>query len=156
MVVDVADFDGSLPRQAMRSLLAAAAGDGGAALAPGQLPRDFRLVLAVNKSDLLPKQVTETRLEQWVRRRMAQGGLPRPSAVHVVSSTQRRRGVRELLADLQAAVGQRGDVWVVGAQNAGKSSLINAMRSVAGLREEHNVTTAPLPGTTLGALRSKA
>ena len=53
--------------------------------------------------------------QKWVRRRMAQAGLPRPSAVHVVSSTK-QRGVRELLSDLQAAVGVRGDVWVVGAQ----------------------------------------
>jgi hypothetical protein len=53
--------------------------------------------------------------QKWVRKRMAQGGLPRPSAVHIVSSTK-QRGVRELLADLQSAVGLRGDVWVVGAQ----------------------------------------
>eukprot|EP00887_Chlorella_sp_A99_P007378 scaffold2.g7378.t1 len=161
MVVDVVDFDGSLPRTAIKSLLAAVAspdagapGAGGGARQSwaGSLPRGFRLVVAVNKADLLPSQVTEARLEQWVRRRMAQGGLPRPSAVHIVSST-RRRGVRELLADLQAAVGLRGDVWVVGAQNAGKSSLINAMRQVAGLRQELDVTTAPLPGTTLGTLR---
>ena len=133
MVVDVADFDGSLPRKAIKSLLDAMLADlrgaGGRDSSVGQLPGGFRIVVAVNKADLLPSQVTPLRLERWVRRRVAQGGLPRPSAVHVVSST-RRRGVRELLADLQAAVGQRGDVWVVGAQNAGKSSLINAMRQV--------------------------
>lgn len=52
-------------------------------------------------------------------------------------------------------VGERGDVWVVGAQNAGKSSLVNAMRRAAtgksnvdeGLKD---ITVAPLPGTTLG------
>jgi len=38
--------------------------------------------------------------QRWVRKRMAQGGLPRPSAVHIVSSTK-GKGVRELLADLQ-------------------------------------------------------
>jgi len=36
------------------------------------------------------------------------------------------------------------------AQNAGKSSLINAMRQAARLPKEKDVTTAPLPGTTLG------
>lgn len=35
-------------------------------------------------------------------------------------------------------------------QNAGKSSLINAMRQAARLPKEKDVTTAPLPGTTLG------
>ncbi len=30
------------------------------------------------------------------------------------------------------ALGYRGDLWVVGAQNAGKSSLISAMKRLAG------------------------
>ena len=42
--------------------------------------------------------------QRWVRKRMAQGGLPRPSAVHIVSSTK-GKGVRELLADLQVRLG---------------------------------------------------
>ncbi len=37
-------------------------------------------------------------------------------------------------------------------QNAGKSSLINAMRQAAGLGKSRNITTASLPGTTLGVL----
>lgn len=148
-VVDIADFDGSLPRVAIRSLLTPEE----RALDPSRLlPRTFRLLIAVNKSDLLPTQVSPRRLENWVRKRMTQGGLPRPSAVHVVSSTQ-KWGIRSLLADLQSAVGGRGDIWVVGAQNAGKSSLINAMRSEAGLKEERNLTSAPLPGTTLGIVK---
>lgn len=150
-VVDVADFDGSLPRSALRSILPPDLRQGPIDVSRS-LPLGFRLIVAVNKADLLPKQVTAARLERWVRKRMAQGGLPRPSAVHIVSSTK-NKGVRELLADVQAAVGVRGDVWVVGAQNAGKSSLINAMRQVARLPKERDVTTAPLPGTTLGMVR---
>ena len=149
VVVDLADFDGSLPRAAVRSLLPADARD--AADVSQRVPSGFRLVIAANKADLLPTKATNLRLEAWVRRRMAQGGLPRPSAVHIVSS-QKGAGVRALLADLQSAVGTRGDVWVVGAQNAGKSSLINAMRKVIGLREGRAVTAAPLPGTTLGVV----
>ena len=38
-------------------------------------------------------------------------------------------------------------------QNAGKSSLINAMRQAARLPRGKDVTAAPLPGTTLGMLR---
>lgn len=60
-----ADFDGSLPRAALRSILppdlrgAAARYDG----AERPLPLGFRLIVAVNKADLLPKQVTPARLE---------------------------------------------------------------------------------------------
>lgn len=53
--------------------------------------------------------------QQWVRKRCRQGGLPRLSAVHLVSSV-RGTGVPELLVDLHKIAGQRGDVWVVGAQ----------------------------------------
>ena len=159
-----ADFDGSLPQEAIRSILPPDMREGPLDVDKA-LPLGFRLLVAVNKADLLPKQVTPARLEvggpgylpaaatalaaagagaalaaaaaaaaaagpcpdsalprlpaclpqKWVRKRMAQGGLPRPSAVHIVSSTK-QRGVRELLADLQSAVGLRGDVWVVGAQ----------------------------------------
>ena len=148
MVVDLGDFDGSLPRAAIKSLLPPGfrGADEG-----NRTPSTFRLVVAANKSDLIPSAATYIRIENWVRRRLAQGGLPRPSAIHIVSS-QKGTGVKRLLADLQAAVGDRGDVWVVGAQNAGKSSLINAMRSAIGLARERKVTVAPVPGTTLGVI----
>ena len=47
-------------------------------------------------------------------------------------------------------MGIQGDLWVIGAQNAGKSSLINALRYRAGTAAATAaLTTAPLPGTTL-------
>lgn len=150
VVVDLADFDGSLPRTAIRSILPAGFleyGDISRRLPPG-----FRLVIAANKSDLLPKEATKKRLEAWVRKRIAQGGLPRPSAVHIVSS-ERGLGIKGLLAELQYAVGNRGDVWVVGAQNAGKSSLLNAMSRSVNLPSSSSVTAAHVPGTTLGIVR---
>ncbi|KAI8103575.1 hypothetical protein M9435_004910 [Picochlorum sp. BPE23] len=143
IVVDLADFDGSLPRLAIRSLLQSNDTEN----LSSATPSDFKLVIAANKSDLIPREATSARLEKWVRRRIADGGLPRPSSVHIVSS-HTNSGVKSLLIDLQKSVGSKGDVWVVGAQNAGKSSLINAMRKGAGLKPS-NVTEAPIPGTTL-------
>lgn len=49
-------------------------------------------------------------------------------------------------------VGVRGNVWVVGAQNAGKSTLINSMARCVGDKVSH-LTEAPVPGTTLGIIR---
>ena len=51
--VDLADFDGSLPRLALQALLQAS----------GTKGSDLRLVIAANKVDLLPKQAVRERLE---------------------------------------------------------------------------------------------
>lgn len=51
--VDLADFDGSLPRLALQALLQAS----------GTKGTDLRLVMAANKVDLLPKQAVRERLE---------------------------------------------------------------------------------------------
>jgi ribosome biogenesis GTPase A len=88
-------------------------------------------------------------LQAWVHRRCRQAGLPSPAAVHLISSVK-GTGVKDVLGSVQEMVGARGDVWVVGAQNAGKSSLINAMQRLAGLKGGQQLTTAAQPGTTLG------
>ncbi|KAK9844801.1 hypothetical protein WJX74_007024 [Apatococcus lobatus] len=150
-VVDVADFDGSLPRAALSGLLDTIGyGDE----APSASPRDLghQLVVAVNKIDLLPTQISVKRLEDWVRLRLRQAGIPRPTSIHLVSSSK-SAGVRDLVRSLHKSVGLRYDVWVVGAQNAGKSSLINAMRRAQGRPESGSLTTAWVPGTTVGMLR---
>ncbi|CAL5226853.1 g9719 [Coccomyxa viridis] len=174
VVVDAADFDGSLPRAALEGLFANIEGYQGSQdnrqqgrndrdvrllqgsqdnRQQGRSDRDVRLVLAVNKADLLPSQATPRRLEAWVRRRARQGGMPQPAAVMLVSAVK-GTGVDQLLIQLHREVGSSGDVWVVGAQNAGKSSLINAMRRAVGHRKpQEELTTAPLPGTTLGMLK---
>ena len=157
VVVDLADFDGSLPRLTIQTMV------------QEYVQKNVTFLVAANKADLLPRQATRVRLENWVRKRMAQGGLPKPQCVHIVSS-QTGAGVGALLVDLQKSLGGAagaggGDVWVVGAQNAGKSSLINAMKKV--VERERNgrgggraatpsrsveVTAAPMPGTTLGVV----
>lgn len=86
-----------------------------------------------------------------MRARAKQGGLPSPDAVHLLSST-RGKGAKDLHGLLKKLLGPRGDVWVLGAQNAGKSSLINSLRRCAKLPQSHDLTTAAVPGTTLGAL----
>ncbi|CAL8464068.1 g3603 [Coccomyxa elongata] len=154
-VVDAADFDGSLPRTALQALFSNIEGyqvrDG--VTAPRAGDKDVRFVLAVNKADLLPAQATASRLEKWIRARARQGGIPRPVSVELVSALK-GWGVEELLVHLHREVGATGDVWVVGAQNAGKSSLINAMkRAVRHGKPRNELTTAALPGTTLGMLK---
>ncbi|KAG2441115.1 hypothetical protein HXX76_003967 [Chlamydomonas incerta] len=147
-VVDMWDFDGSLPRAALRSLLPP--GVTAETAAPEELK--FSLMVAANKFDLLPAQATPTRVQQWVRLRLKQAGLPAPDKVFLVSAAK-GTGVKDMVQDVRQALGYRGDLWVVGAQNAGKSSLIAAMKRLAGTAGKGEPTIAPVPGTTLGLLQ---
>ena len=82
---------------------------------------------------------------------MKQSGLPRPDKVFMVSATK-GSGVRDVVEAVKSGLGFRGDLWVVGAQNAGKSSLISAMKKLGGTSGKREPTVAPMPGTTLGLL----
>jgi ribosome biogenesis GTPase A len=62
-------------------------------------------------------------------------------------------GVKDMMEDIKKAMGFRADLWVVGAQNAGKSSLITAMKRLGGTAGKGDPTIAPMPGTTLGLLK---
>ncbi|GLI65589.1 hypothetical protein VaNZ11_009163 [Volvox africanus] len=145
-VVDLWDFDGSLPRLAIRALMPPGTGDA----APEDLK--FKLMVAANKFDLLPSAATVPRVQQWVRTRLKQAGLPHAEKVFMVSAAK-GLGVKDMLQDIRQALGFRGDLWVVGSQNAGKSSLIKAMKRLAGTDGKGDPTVAPVPGTTLGLLQ---
>ena len=74
---------------------------------------------------------TCTRTQTWVRGRLAAAGLPRPDKVFCVSAPK-AVNVRPVAEDIRSALGFRGDLWVVGAQNVGKSSLISALKRLGG------------------------
>jgi len=58
-VVDMADFDGSLPREALAELLPGL--DEGQYDSPAS--QGYRLIIAASKVDLLPSQATQARLQ---------------------------------------------------------------------------------------------
>lgn len=148
MVVDCVDFDGSFPKRAAKSLFKALGqGMDGFKLSK----KSPKLVLVATKVDLLPSQISPARLDRWVRHRAKANGAPRLSGVYMVSS-RKDLGVKNLLAFIKDLAGPRGNVWVIGAQNAGKSTLINAFSKKEGVKVA-KLTEAPIPGTTLGILR---
>ncbi|RWV92315.1 hypothetical protein GW17_00045325 [Ensete ventricosum] len=150
MVVDAADFDGSLPRKVARLVSSSINkysrtwNEG----KPGNVPR---VVLVVTKIDLLPSSISLDAFEDWVRKRASVGGVNKLTGVHLVSAVKNWR-VRNLVDHVRELAGVRGNVWAVGAQNAGKSTLINAMGRCVGDKVSH-LTEAPVPGTTLGIVR---
>ncbi|XP_058088819.1 GTP-binding protein BRASSINAZOLE INSENSITIVE PALE GREEN 2, chloroplastic [Magnolia sinica] len=147
MVVDCVDFDGSFPKRATKSLFKALEGS----KKDSRFNKLPKLVLVATKVDLLPSQVSPTRLDRWVRNRAKAGGAPKLSGVYLVSA-RKDLGIRNLLAFIKELAGPRGNVWVIGAQNAGKSTLINAFAKREGVKIS-KLTEAAVPGTTLGILR---
>ncbi|XP_019152178.1 PREDICTED: GTP-binding protein BRASSINAZOLE INSENSITIVE PALE GREEN 2, chloroplastic [Ipomoea nil] len=150
MVVDASDFDGSFPR-IVAKLVSKTIEENSRAWKEGKSGNVPRIVLVVTKIDLLPSSISPTGLEHWVRTRAREGGAIKLTSVHLVSAI-RNWGVKNLVNDVVALAGSRGHVWAVGAQNAGKSTLINAIGKCAGRKVTH-LTEAPVPGTTLGILR---
>ncbi|XP_023006838.1 GTP-binding protein BRASSINAZOLE INSENSITIVE PALE GREEN 2, chloroplastic [Cucurbita maxima] len=148
MVVDCVDFDGSFPKRAAKSLFKALEGNKNNPKISKKLPK---LVLVATKVDLLPSQISPTRLDRWVRHRAKAAGAPKLAGVYLVSA-RKDVGVRNLLSFIKELAGPRGNVWVIGAQNAGKSTLINTFAKKEGAKVT-KLTEAPIPGTTLGILR---
>ncbi|XP_010905880.1 GTP-binding protein BRASSINAZOLE INSENSITIVE PALE GREEN 2, chloroplastic [Elaeis guineensis] len=147
MVVDCVDFDGSFPKRAAKSLFKALEGSN----RDSKVSKLPKLVLVATKVDLLPSQISPTRLDRWVRHRAKAAGTPKLNAVYLVSA-RKDLGVRNLISYIKELAGPRGNVWVIGAQNAGKSTLINAFAKREGVKITR-LTEAAVPGTTLGILR---
>ncbi|XP_058730230.1 GTP-binding protein BRASSINAZOLE INSENSITIVE PALE GREEN 2, chloroplastic [Vicia villosa] len=150
MVVDAVDFDGSFPRKVAK-LVSKTIEDNSSAWKQGKSGNVPRVILVVTKIDLLPSSLSPTRLEHWVRQRAREGGIIKITSLHMVSAL-RDWGLKNLVDDIVGLAGSRGSVWTVGAQNAGKSTLINSIGKHVGGKITH-LTEAPVPGTTLGIVR---
>lgn len=124
------------------------------------------VILAANKADLLPSEMGHVRAENWVRRELEYldvnsianiGG-----AVRLVSC-KTGYGISALMEKAQSLAEEKEcDIYVVGAANAGKSTLVNYLLDEDGASKKNgkmragnankwkgSVTTSPLPGTTL-------
>ncbi|KAL3850402.1 hypothetical protein ACJIZ3_012284 [Penstemon smallii] len=150
LVVDATDFDGSFPKK-VANLLSKTIDENTRSWKEGKSGNVPRILLVVTKIDLLPSDISPTGLEHWVRTRAREGGAGKLTSVHLVSAIK-EWGVKNLVDDVVKFAGQRGNVWAVGAQNAGKSTLINAIGKSVGTKATH-LTEAPVYGTTLGIVR---
>ncbi|SET90068.1 ribosome biogenesis GTPase YqeH [Paenibacillus sp. NFR01] len=130
-IVDLFDFEGSLISGLQRFV--------------GSNP----VILAVNKCDLLPKVTNWNKLRNWMQQRCKELGLRTEQIV--LCSAKRNQGFDRLLDAVNELRGQR-DIYVVGATNVGKSTLINRLISdYSDLDQE--LTTSRYPGTTLDLVK---
>ncbi|GBF73720.1 ribosome biogenesis GTPase YqeH [Paenibacillus sp. 598K] len=130
-IVDLFDFEGSLISGLQRFV--------------GANP----VLLVVNKVDLLPKVTNMNRLRNWVQQQAKAHGLRTVDVL--LCSAKRNLGFERVIEALERHRDGR-DVYVVGATNVGKSTLINRLiRDYSDLDRE--LTTSRYPGTTLDAVR---
>ncbi|WP_020615682.1 ribosome biogenesis GTPase YqeH [Paenibacillus daejeonensis] len=130
-IVDLFDFEGSLISGLQRFV--------------GNNP----VLLVVNKVDLLPKVTNLNRLRNWVQQQAKAHGLRTVDVL--LCSAKRNLGFDRVIEALDRYRDGR-DVYVVGATNVGKSTLINRLiRDYSDLDRE--LTTSRYPGTTLDAVR---
>lgn len=138
-----------------------------------EIAGDNPVILAANKADLLPSEMGQARAENWVRRELeylnVQSIANIGGAVRLVSC-KTGFGIRTMMEKAKSLAEEMDcDIYVVGAANAGKSTLVNFLldennpdrkESFKGKRRAGNankwkgsVTTSPLPGTTLKFIR---
>ncbi len=103
-----------------------------------------KMILVINKSDVLPKSVKEKKLIEYVK------SLDYDFADIVVISSNKNHNIDLLLSKIKKHQ-TSNDVYVVGHTNVGKSSLINQLiKNYAD--HEQELTISPMPSTTLEKL----
>lgn len=106
-----------------------------------------RIVVVVNKVDLLPKEVNIEAAKTWVKRTVEGTGMSVDDVLFV--SAAKGYGFDELILQLQAY--GISPVYVVGMANVGKSTFLN--RILQAFEMEPSFTVSRMPGTTLGLTR---
>ena len=126
---------------------------------------DNPVILAANKADLLPTKMGQQRAEDWVRRELEYMGIQSLAnvggSVRLVSC-KTGAGIGAMIEKARKLAEEMDcEIYVVGAANAGKSTLLNRILTSrseknSGKRRAGNanqrkgaITTSPLPGTTL-------
>lgn len=138
-----------------------------------EIAGDNPVILAANKADLLPSEMGQARAENWVRRELeylnVQSIANIGGAVRLVSC-KTGYGIKAMMEKAKNLAEEiDADIYVVGAANAGKSTLVNYLldennpakkegfkgkkRAGNANKWKGSVTTSPLPGTTLKFIR---
>lgn len=127
-LVDLFDFNGSLIQGLMRHI-------------------NYNDVIVVgNKRDILPRSIKDNKIIHWLRRQLKLEGI-KPLDV-LLTSGKKNYHLDELMKMIEEHRKGR-DVYVVGATNVGKSSLINALLKAYSDENSSLITTSEFPGTTL-------
>uniref|UniRef100_A0A182W613 G domain-containing protein n=1 Tax=Anopheles minimus TaxID=112268 RepID=A0A182W613_9DIPT len=119
------------------------------------------VIVVGNKIDLLPQDCSGylENVRQCLTKSIIESGFSRNNLKHVsLISASTGYGVEELITKIHNVWGTRGDVYLVGCTNVGKSTLFNALlRSdlckVQATDLIQKATASPWPGTTIRMLK---
>ena len=128
-VVDIIDFEGSFDKEVL------------------DLIRDKKIIIAVNKIDLIPDKKHPSEVANWIKERADREGLQ--VLDYAVLSVKQNYGVNGVVRKLRYFFKDGGNIAVIGTTNVGKSSLINGL--FAG---KNYVTVSKYPGTTLKTVKN--
>ncbi|KAI0221607.1 hypothetical protein L0F63_000907 [Massospora cicadina] len=116
-----------------------------------------RVVLVLNKCDLLPRGLTGAFLNRFIGDRLHEAGLHDVVLKHFFVSAKSGQGLSELVDFLRELGDGESDFYFIGCTNVGKSELINTLVRMAtekghSDRAELAITTSVVPGTTMDLL----
>ncbi|XP_072758076.1 nitric oxide-associated protein 1 [Anoplolepis gracilipes] len=114
-----------------------------------------------NKIDLLPQDTSHffTHIKECLSKAVENTGIKKEKIKHVaLISAKTGYGIEELINKLHTLWKYKGDVYVIGCTNVGKSSLFNALLQsdyckVQAVDLIQRATISPWPGTTLNLLK---
>ena len=113
------------------------------------LPRHLNnndILVVGNKRDVLPKSLKDIKIIHWLRRQLKEIGI---KPIDVLLSSGVKNYNLDLLINKINEYRHGRNVYIVGATNVGKSSLINALLKHYGTGDDTLITTSEFPGTTL-------
>ncbi|XP_028816652.1 nitric oxide-associated protein 1 [Denticeps clupeoides] len=128
---------------------------------PELVGRNKHVVVLGNKVDLLPGDGANylQRVRRQLVQHCAEAGITGtdPKDVHLISA-KTGYGVEHLISTLQSSWRYKGDVYLVGTTNSGKSTLFNTLLESDYCKSRaadaiHKATISPWPGTTLNLLK---
>ncbi|KAF3694290.1 Nitric oxide-associated protein 1 [Channa argus] len=127
---------------------------------PEMVGTNKHIVVLGNKIDLLPGD--SPNYLQRIKRQLAQycrdaGFGDQVTDVHLISA-KTGYGIETLISSLQRSWKYKGDVYLVGSANSGKSTLFNTLLESDYCKSKasdliHKATISPWPGTTLNLLK---
>ena len=129
-IFDIIDFEGSFTEEILDYL------------------RDYRSIVLVNKTDLLPGFVHSAEIADWIKDRLAEEDIV-PENIAFISA-KNKYGINGVIRKIKSVFPEgKVKAVVLGVSNVGKSSVINLLLG------KNKITTSKYSGTTLKSINNK-